>query len=156
MSIKSTILSDLVTKIKSNAGLIDRDTDLYNVLETALNNYYPTVINETQATTNTITARNSVNTNLQYEVDIYKQGRTVFINGFVKNNSSSAVNDSFFQIVGSEYLPKPVAYSGAKYICTTNESTSGLNLATLDGNRIKGVVPANGTIIFSLNYPTLN
>jgi len=155
MSIKSAILSDLVNKIKTNAGLIDRDTDLYNVLETALNNYYPVEVNETHATTNTITERNLVNTNLQYDVKIYKQGRTVFINGFVKNTTAFTVNDYFLTIVGSEYLPSPVTYAGNKYLTNNNLSTSGLSLNTLT-NRLNGIVPANTTIIFSISYPTLN
>lgn len=154
MSIKSVILSLINTKLASASNITASE---HREVEVALlDNLYPTVINETHATTNTITTKNTVNTNLQYNVNIYKQGRTVFINGFIKNNSGSAVNDFFLKIVGSEYLPAPIDYAGNFYICNTNETLSGLNLATLDENKIRGIVPANGTVVFSLNYPTLN
>lgn len=155
MSIKSAILTDLVNKIKTNPSLIDQDTDLYNVLETALNNYYPVEVNETHATTNTITERNLVNTALQYDVKIYKQGRTVFINGFIKNTTAFSVNDYFLTIIGSEYLPSPVSYAGNKYLTNNNLPTTGLSLNTIS-NRLNGIVPANTTVIFSISYPTLN
>lgn len=153
MSIKSAILTFINTKLASASTITASEHREVEVL--LLDNLYPVEVNETHATTNVITERNLVNTALQYDVKIYKQGRTVFINGFIKNTTASIVNDYFLTIVGSEYLPSPVSYAGNKYLTNNNLSTSGLSLNTLS-DRLNGIVPANTTVIFSLSYPTLN
>jgi len=153
MSIKSAILTLINTKLSSGSAI--SASEHREVEVSLLDNLYPIEVNETHATTNVITERNLVNTNLQYDVKIYKQGRTVFINGFIKNNSAFAVNDYFLTIVGTEYLPALVTYSGNKYIANSNLPSTSLSLNTTN-NRLNAVVPANTTVIFSISYPTLN
>lgn len=153
MAIKSTLIStvngfitSIVTVAKVRSALLEM-----------INNFYPTVITETFLSTNVITEKNTINTDLGYGVFIHKQGRTVFINGYVRNNSASIVNDFFFKIVGSEYIPVEMDISPLGiYVCNTNDSTSNLFLHTSDDNKIKGILPANTEIYFSLSYPTLN
>ena len=72
-------------------------------------NQSPTIANEKNTTTNTITAKN-VPLNLAYDINISKSGRMVTINGSITNTSiddiESVSEDAnfFFEIVSSSYL----------------------------------------------------
>ena len=75
---------------------------------------YPTIVSETDLTTNTITTKNSVNTDLHYDIAIIKQGRNVSIKGYVTNASSVIVSygadDEFLEITLAEYLPASLSF----------------------------------------------
>ena len=65
---------------------------------------YPSVINDTQTTTNVLTASNA--TDRTYNLRIVKQGRCVTIKGRLKNATDEIVsNVDFATITTSEYLP---------------------------------------------------
>ena len=80
------------------------------LLNNMLNDNYPTVTVEDNGMTGVITTKNTINTALQYSVKIVKIGRMVFLSGYCLNSSGSIVSnanldDFFFEITSSEYLP---------------------------------------------------
>lgn len=69
-----------------------------------LDELYPSVIHDTEATTNIFTASNAAN--ITYNLRIVKQGRCVTIKGRFKNATNQIVsNVAFATITTPEYLP---------------------------------------------------
>ena len=105
MATKSTIQTLINTNLADASNITASE---HRAVENSLlNELYPTAIYETQATTNTITAKNPTIANLNYNISIVKQGRLVTISGILFNNTSSIISDSeyFFEIINSEYFP---------------------------------------------------
>jgi hypothetical protein len=105
MATKSTIQTLINTNLADASNITASE---HRAVENSLlNELYPTAIYETQATTNTITAKNTTITNLDYQISIVKQGRLVTITGILWNNTSAIVSDTdyFFEIINTEYFP---------------------------------------------------
>jgi len=158
MAIKSAILSDLVTKIQTNAGLIDRDTDLYNVLETALDNFYPNVITVNQADTSIITLNPALAASITYNVDIWKQGRTVTMRFHLFKSTTALFDGTLFTITNSEYFGKPVsAIVGSNAFCAFAKFENPAIYGELKGdNTFVAFTLDGGVKRFELTYQTLN
>lgn len=107
MSTKTDITALINANLASASNITA--TEHRAVLDSVLNSFYPTVLIESSSVVGTITAKNSVNTSLEYYVKIAKVGRMVFLSGYCINNSSSIVStfldDFFFEIINSEYFP---------------------------------------------------
>lgn len=116
-----------------------------------LDELYPTIISDTQATTNIFTAVNA--TDRTYNLKIVKQGRCVTIKGRIKNNTTSIIsNVPFFNITNSEFTP-----SDATYYNGVGEDgivrfvlTAGNEFSVLDS------MPAESEIDINFTYFTLN
>lgn len=112
MSTKTNIQNLINTNLADASSITA--SEHRSVENSLLNEVYPTPIYETQATTNTITAKNATINNLNYDISIVKQGRLVTITGILWNNTGSIIDDSenyFFEIINSEYFPdttKPI------------------------------------------------
>lgn len=116
-----------------------------------LDELYPSVINDTQATTNVLTASNA--TDRTYNLRIVKQGRCVTIKGRLKNATDEIVsNVDFATITTSEYLPsETTTYYGFGEL--------GQVRFTLDVGGVLSVVSAMGgssEIEINFTYFTLN
>lgn len=99
MAIKSTITST----INSFITAIITQTKLRNALSTLLDNFYPTPVYDTQATTNVFT---KVDNDFTYNIKVAKIGRVVHINGWFENITGSALgSQNIVTITDSEYLP---------------------------------------------------
>jgi hypothetical protein len=151
MAIKTTIQNLITSLIRSNPALIDK-TEHADVEDALLLNSYGTIINEKHTTVSKVITSANPLTNIQYDVDFVKQGRTVTMHGFIRNNTVFLEFIDFLEIVSSEYLPAPVA--GDQYVGTTIGDFD-IFLSDVD-NMLYSTVPANTTVQFSLTYNTLN
>lgn len=111
---KASIISYITARwgdITSPKRLPIKDREVSNAL---LDELYPTIVSETDLTTNTITTKNSVNTDLHYDIAIIKQGRNVSIKGNITNASGVIISDGadeqFFEITLAEYLPASLSF----------------------------------------------
>jgi len=156
MAIKTTIQGLINSLIRTNPTLIDK-TEHADVEDALLLNSYGDVVNEKAASvTNVITGKNTINTDLLYNINIVKQGRVVTIIGNIQNTSSLIVSDVdtdnfFFEIINPDYFPN---------------TTAALNkYPTYDGAYIKmggtdrkfvycSSIGASTTIDFSITYFT--
>ena len=106
--------TNLITAINGFLSAIVTTLKHRNSMLEVVNELYPTIVSETDLTTNTITTKNSINTDLHYDVAIIKQGRNVSIKGNVTNASGSIVsngtNEEFFEITLAEYLPASLSF----------------------------------------------
>lgn len=92
-----------------NDGGLNTAEEVRNVFIGFTNELYTNVIIETQSTVNTVTSKNTLNSNLRYNVEILKRGNQVTIKGNVINFGQSVIgninpNDYFFEIVNAEFL----------------------------------------------------
>lgn len=155
MSTKTTIQTLINTNLADSSNITAFE---HRAVENALlNELYPTVINETHATTNTVTAKNTNLTTNEYSVSICKQGRVVTINGTIINNSNNIIgtnsNHWFFEIINSEYFPlttqSNVIVIGSNYNSKIIFNISEKKIYTSE-------IQANGSLNFTLTYFTEN
>lgn len=148
MAIKTTLISTVNGFISVVVNIVKVKSALLEII----NNFYGTIVNEKETTvTKVITAANP-SASIQYDVDFVKQGRTVTMNGFIKNDSDFLENTTFLEIVSAEYLPAQVP--GDNYV---GNSIGGYDIYLQDvDNYLYATVPANTTVQFSLTYNTLN
>lgn len=151
MAIKTTIQALITSLIRSNPAVIDR-SEHADVEDALLLNSYGTIINEKHTTVSKVITAANPSPSIQYDVDFVKQGRTVTMNGFIRNDSNFLENTTFLEIVSTEYLPAQLP--GDNYV---GNSIGGYDVYLLDvDNCIYSTVPANTTVQFSLTYNTLN
>jgi len=150
MSIKSVIQALINVNLASGTDITA--TELRVVQDLILLNSYGTIINEKETTVSKVITAANPSASIQYDVDFVKQGRTVTMNGFIRNDSDFLENTTFLEIVSAEYLPAQVP--GDNYV---GNSIGGYDIYLLDvDNCIYATVPANTTVQFSLTYNTLN
>jgi len=149
MSIKSILQTLINTKLASGTDITA--AELREVEDALLLNSYGTVITENQATVTKVITSASLIPGIEYEVSFTKQGRLVFVTGFIRNDSVYLEFIDFLEIVSAEYLPAP--NPDFKYLSNNSENT--IFLDAVD-NKIYGTVPAETTVPFSLMYNTLN
>jgi len=150
MSIKSILQTLINTKLASGTDITA--TELREVEDALLLNSYGTIINEKHTTVSKVITAANPSPSIQYDVDFVKQGRTVTVNGFIRNDSDFLENTSFIEIVSTEYLPAQVP--GGNYV---GNSIGGYDVYLLEGdNCIYSTIPANTRVQFSLTYNTLN
>jgi hypothetical protein len=148
MAIKTTLISTVNSFISVVVNIVKVKSALLEII----NNFYGTIINEKETTVSKVITSANPSPSFQYDVDFVKQGRTVTMNGFIRNNSDFLENTSFLEIVSAEYLPAQVP--GDSYVGTTLGDYY-LSLYD-DDNSLYATVPANTTVQFSLTYNTLN
>jgi hypothetical protein len=99
MAIKSTITSTVNSFITAIVNV----SKVRSALSTLLDNFYPTPIYDTQATTNVYTKSGE---NFTYNIKIAKIGRVVHINGWFENITAGALgSQNIVSITNTEYLP---------------------------------------------------
>lgn len=150
MSIKSVLQSLINVNLGSGSNITA--TEHRAVEDALLLNSYGTIINEKHTTVSKVITSANPLSDIQYDVDFVKQGRTVTMNGFIRNNTVFLEFIDFLEIVSSEYLPAPVA--GDHYVGTTIGDFD-IFLSDVD-NMLYSTVPASTTVQFSLTYNTLN
>jgi len=150
MSIKSVLQSLINVNLGSSSNITA--TEHRAVEDALLLNSYGTIINEKHTTVSKVITSANPLSNIQYDVDFVKQGRTVTMNGFIRNNTVFLEFIDFLEIVSSEYLPAPVA--GDQYVGTTIGDFD-IFLSDVD-NMLYSTVPSSTTVQFSLTYNTLN
>jgi len=97
MAIKSSILSTVNGFITS----IITQAKVRSALSTLLDNFYPTVLYDTDATTNVFT---KTDTDFEYSFKIAKVGRVVNIDGYIENVTASSISDQpIASITNTEY-----------------------------------------------------
>jgi len=102
MAIKSTLTTKIATDLASASTITA--SELRSVENDLLNNAYGTVVNDTQATTNVLTADNT--TEKLYNIDITKQGRYVHLKGSITKASMGIIElETWASITTAEYLP---------------------------------------------------
>jgi len=108
MSTKSTIQTLINTNLADSSDILASE---HRAVENALlNELYPDIVNESDSGVDfNITDKNTINTDLGYNIYIIKQGRLVTIKGEIINNSEIIISDEadnyFFEIIGSDYIP---------------------------------------------------
>lgn len=106
--------TNLISAINTQLTAIITQAKVRLAMSLLTDELYPTIVSETDLTSNTITTKNSVNTDLHYDIAIIKQGRNVSIKGNVTNASGSIVsngtNEEFFEITLAEYLPASLSF----------------------------------------------
>lgn len=150
MSIKSVLQSLINVNLGSGSNITA--TEHRAVEDALLLNSYGTIINEKHTTVSKVITSANPLSDIQYDVDFVKQGRTVTMNGFIRNNTVFLEFIDFLEIVSAEYLPAPVA--GDQYVGTTIGDFD-IFLSDVD-NMLYSTVPASTTVQFSLTYNTLN
>ncbi len=103
-----TILQNLInTNLADDSEILASEhRDVENAL---VNELFPDIFSEKDSSlTNEITAKNTVNTKLEYIVYFVKQGRMVYVYGSITNTSTEIIDSSnndnfFFEITNSEY-----------------------------------------------------
>tara|TARA_R100000541_G_scaffold45643_1_gene52619 strand:+ start:3378 stop:3830 length:453 start_codon:yes stop_codon:yes gene_type:complete len=134
-------------------GGLNTALEVRTTLNTLKDNAYGSVINDTQATTNILTADNA--TNRQYNINIVKQGRKVLLIGFLKNNTASMISgEVFLTINAGEYTQDSnvITFYAKKQFGGSNVRCSlGANTLTLIDT-----IGANETIFFETTYFTQN
>lgn len=107
MATKTTIQNLINSNLASGSNITASEHRA--VLNSILNEIYPTAIRENNATvTKVITAPNLINTDLQYDCYFIKQGNVVHVKGLLKNLGNEIVSGGyFFEIVSPEFLPDP-------------------------------------------------
>ena len=148
MAIKTTLISTVNSFISVVVNIVKVKSALLEII----NNFYGTVINEKETTVSKVITSANPSPSIQYDVDFVKQGRTVTMNGFIRNDSDFLENTPFLEIVSAEYLPAQVP--GDNYV---GNSIGGYDIYLQDvDNYLYATVPANTTVQFSLTYNTLN
>lgn len=102
--ILTNIQNLILSKIRSNPALIDKDEHA-DVEDALLQNSYGTVYEEDSGDTTIITTVNPA-FGFDYVVRFCKQGRFVYVNGYIYNNTGSAISGTgsyFFEITNTEY-----------------------------------------------------
>lgn len=144
--------TDLTNSINTiDDGGLNTASEVRATLNNLKDNAYGSVILDTQATTNILTADNA--TDRQYSASILKQGREVSIKGFLKNNTGSMISaEVFFTINAGEYTQDTnvVTFYAKRQTDGTNVRCA-LGSSTLT---LIDTIGANQTIFFELTYFT--
>lgn len=99
MATKSNLLSSINTQL---TAIITQAKHRLS-MSALVDELYPSVISDTQATTNVLTASNA--TDRTYNLKIVKQGRCVTVTGRLKNTLTSIVsNVEFATVTNAEFL----------------------------------------------------
>lgn len=159
MATKITIQNLINSLIRNNSSLIDK-TEHADVEDALLSNSYGNIITETRTTTTApsrITNPNLIKPEITYSVSIVKQGRLVFMSGFVFNQtnqiiSNDFINDFVFNIVDSEYLPSPSSAS----LLFPVAIGSFVELNVNDNNFYVNQLGAGTSVNFNIQYFTQN
>jgi len=110
----------------------------------------PDVYNDTQSTTNLIT---KANTNFNYNLNIWKSGRTVFITGIIRNSTfgNLTAQDIASGLTG-EFEPLATTY----FTAWDNSTTNRMNISFHTDGKIKLISSLNTQNDFTINahYPT--
>lgn len=148
MSTKTDITNSINT---IDDGGLNTAAEVRATLTTLKDNAYGSVILDTQASTNVVTADNA--TDRQYSISVLKQGREVTMKGFLKNNTGFMIAaEVFFTINAGEYTQDSNVITfyakkqtdGSNVRCALGAST----LTLID------TIGANQTIFFELTYYT--
>lgn len=117
MSTKLEIIELINTNLADDSEILASEhRDVENAL---VNELFPDIFSEKDSSlTNEITAKNTVNTKLKYNIYFVKQGRMVYVYGSITNTSTEIIdfsnNDNFFfEITNSEYqtsLPSTIRF----------------------------------------------
>jgi hypothetical protein len=153
MATKSNLITDINTQL---TAIITQAKHRLSMLS-IINEIYPTIVRETQSTTNTITTKNTTPT-LAYDINIAKTGRKVTINGSITNTTDSIIasvsadGNYFFEITNSEYYPSTLEIQPFFTFGTGFSS-----YLFFDSNKIYcREIPANEVSYFSITYFTQN
>lgn len=146
---KTTIQSLIDTNLADTSNI--EATEHREVEHALLNEMYGTVVSDTQATTNVLTANTPASR--LYDVKIVKQGRKVTITGFIKNTSGSMLNNArFFSINAGEYTK-----DANDIVCYGTKRSNALAIRlTLEGQELwlRALIGNNDTVDFELTYFT--
>lgn len=143
--------TNLITAINTQLTAIITQAKVRLASLEIVNELYPTVISETQATTNVLTAENS--SDRTYTLKIAKQGRLVTIKGRLKNELSEIVGSiDWFTITNAEFLPsEATTYYGFSEFGVVQF------ILQSDGTfTITGSIGADDAIDINFTYFTLN
>jgi hypothetical protein len=158
MSTKNTLITSNNNKIRNNVGLIDRDTDHATFNAELIDNLYPNVISVNHTDTSIITLNPALAASITYNVDIWKQGRTVTMRFHMIKSTTALFGGVLFTITNSEYLGKPVTpITGGSGYC---------GFAKFDNPEFYGELKSDNTFVagtldggikrFEITYQTLN
>ena len=147
MATKTSLLSAINTQL---TAIITKDKHRLS-MSLMLDELYPSVISDTQSTTNVLTAINS--TDRTYNLKIVKQGRCVTIKGRIKNNTTSIIsNVPFFNITNSDFYPIDATY----YNGVGQDGTVRFVLSAGNEFSILDSMPAEAEIDINFTYFTSN
>ena len=145
MAIKSSITS----AVNGFITAIITQTKLRSALSTLLDNFYPTVIYDTNSTTTVFTKADN---DFIYDIKVAKVGRLVNICGSFTNDTESAIsNQKLADITATEYQTDSLVVN--HYVPAI--STSGLTIfLSLVGTSIEivGTAPKDVQFFFNGNY----
>lgn len=147
MSNKTTLSSLIATNLASGSPI---PASKHREVETALlNELYGTAVNDTQATTNVLTADDAATK--EYTVEIVKQGREVTISGFIKNNTASMIaGEVFFTINVGDYTQNATVKTFFGNLQTTGANVRmALGASTLT---LIDTIGAGATVFFNVTY----
>jgi hypothetical protein len=145
MAIKTSILSTVNGFITS----IITQAKVRSALSTLLDNFYPTVVIDTQDTTTIFT---KADTDFDYDIKTAKIGRLVNICGSIRNVTDSAISDQkLADITNTEYRTDALTLN--HYVLGVSDSGQSIFLS-LTGNSIDivGVAPADMVFYFNGCY----
>lgn len=147
MATKTNLLSSINTQL---TAIITQAKHRLS-MSALVDELYPSVISDTQATTNVFTASNA--TDRTYNLKIVKQGRCVTIKGRLKNTLVSIISGvDFATITNAEFLPSDLTtYYGI--------GESGSVRITLDAGgalSVVGSMDSESEIEINFIYFTLN
>lgn len=147
MATKSNLLSSINTQL---TAIITQAKHRLS-MSALVDELYPSVISDTQATTNVLTASNA--TDRTYSLKIVKQGRCVTIKGRMKNTLTSIIsNVPFATITNAEFLPsESTACYGFGENGIVNFSLTGFGTLT-----VTSPMASESEIDINFTYFTLN
>jgi hypothetical protein len=159
MATKTSIQNLINSLIRSNPALIDK-TEHADVEDALLSNAYGTIITETRTTTTApsrITNPNLIKPDITYSIRIVKQGRLVFISGFVFNQTDEIISNNFtddfvFNIIDSEYLPS----ASSPFLTFPTAIGTFVDLKVGDNNFYVNQLGAGTSVDFNIHYFTEN
>jgi hypothetical protein len=142
--------TSLLTAIGTTISIIITRAKLLLGLDEIVNEIYPTVINETEETTQVLTASGE---DIEYNFKIWKQGRTVNIEGFFRNTSFLTLSSpDLASITNTDYE----APAFATYLDCFNSSGQKIQLEIVGTDiRVNGSLNLSRFYVNS-KFPTLN
>jgi len=147
MAIKSSIL----TTVNGFITAIITQAKVRSALSTLLDNFYPTVVIDTQATTTIFT---KADTDFTYDIKTSKVGRNVNICGSLKNVTGSVVSDQkLADITSTEYQTDPLILNHYIPAFSVGGQMIFLSLTGTDLD-IVGTVPDDTDFYFNGTYTT--
>jgi len=155
MSTKAQITTSINT---INDGGVNTASEVRAVFNTLKDNFYPDVISVNHTDTSIITLNPALASSITYNVDIWKQGRTVTMRFHMLKSTTAFFSGVLFTITNSDFLGKPVTpITGGNGFCA---------FAKFDNAEIYGELKSDNTFIagtldggikrFEITYQTLN